>query len=94
MQNWSPTLQPGLLTFLGCMFPHVLQDSEPVTALTLSPDSRLLFSASRSLQQRCWSMETGQAIRSFKVRACSCAVHTGAGNCAGQRWLGCTEQAL
>ena len=44
-----------------------LQDSEPITALALSPDGRLLFSASRSLQQRCWSLESGQSLRSFKV---------------------------
>lgn len=49
-----------------------LQDSEPVTALALSPNGHLLFSASRSLQQRCWSLETGQAVRSFKVRS-ACA---------------------
>ena len=44
---------------------HV-QDSEPVTALALSPDGRLLFAASRSLQLRCWSMESGQVLRSYK----------------------------
>ena len=44
---------------------HV-QDSEPVTALALSPDGRLLFAASRSLQLRCWSMEGGQVLRSYK----------------------------
>lgn len=42
------------------------QDSEPITALALSPDGRILFTASRSLQQRCWSLETGQQLRSFK----------------------------
>ena len=42
------------------------QDSEPVTALALSPDGRLLFAASRSLQLRCWSMESGQVLRSYK----------------------------
>ncbi|GAB4820492.1 hypothetical protein N2152v2_007538 [Parachlorella kessleri] len=41
-------------------------DSEPITAVALSPDGRLVFSASRSLQQRCWSLETGQPVRSFK----------------------------
>ena len=35
--------------------------------MAISPDGRLVFSASRSLQQRCWSLETGQPIRSFKV---------------------------
>jgi U3 small nucleolar RNA-associated protein 13 len=43
-----------------------VQDSEPVTALALSPDGRLLFAASRSLQLRCWSMEGGQVLRSYK----------------------------
>ncbi|KAH7616951.1 putative Transducin beta-like protein 3 [Nannochloris sp. 'desiccata'] len=41
-------------------------DTEPVTALTLSIDSRHLFVASRSLQLRCFSVEIGQQIRSFK----------------------------
>lgn len=43
-----------------------MQDSEPVTALAVSPDGRLLFAASRSLQLRCWSIDTGQALRSFR----------------------------
>ena len=42
------------------------QDSEPVTALALSPDGRHVFAASRSLQQRCWSLETGAALRSYR----------------------------
>jgi WD40 repeat protein len=39
-----------------------------VTALGFSPDTRLLFAASRSLQLRCWSLEGGgtAALRSFK----------------------------
>lgn len=42
-----------------------LQDSEPVTALALSPDAALLYAASRSLQLRCWSLASGQQLRSF-----------------------------
>jgi WD40 repeat protein len=44
----------------------MLQDSEPITALELSPDGRLLFTASRSLQLRCWALDSGLAVRSFK----------------------------
>ena len=46
--------------------PCVAQDSEPVTALALSPDGRLLFAASRSLQLRCWSLDSGEVLRSYK----------------------------
>lgn len=48
---------------------NLLQDSEPVTAVALSPDGRLLFAASRSLQLRCWSLESGRAVRSYKGHA-------------------------
>lgn len=37
-----------------------------MTALALSPDGRLLFAASRSLQLRCWSVESGQVLRSYR----------------------------
>lgn len=61
----------------GCLAPRLTpppaacrhcrpQDSEPVTALALSPDGRLLFAASRSLQLRCWSVESGQVLRSYR----------------------------
>lgn len=42
-----------------------------MTALALSIDSRLLFVASRSLQLRCFSVETGAQLRSFKASHCS-----------------------
>ena len=42
------------------------QDSEPITALALSPDARHLYAASRSLQLRCWSLESGQVLRGYK----------------------------
>lgn len=34
--------------------------------MALSPNAGQLFTASRSLQLRCWSLESGQAVRSFK----------------------------
>ena len=37
-----------------------------MTALALSPDGRLLFAASRSLQLRCWSVESGEVLRSYR----------------------------
>ena len=39
-----------------------------MTALALSPDARMLFAASRSLQLRCWSLagEGSTALRSFR----------------------------
>ena len=39
-----------------------------MTALALSPDGRLLFAASRSLQLRCWSLDSDavQPLRSFR----------------------------
>lgn len=45
----------------------IVQDGEPVTALALSPEAKTLFVASRSLQLRCFDVDTGQYLRSFKV---------------------------
>lgn len=42
-------------------------DSEAVTALALSPDDRLLFSASHSRQIRVWDLSTFKSVRSWKV---------------------------
>ena len=42
------------------------QDSEPVTALALSPDAKTLFVASRSLQLRSFDVDTGRYVRAFK----------------------------
>lgn len=80
--RWSPGACPpfssDLQPVLACCMGHpidaapaaaaaaCLQDSEPVTALALSPDGRLLFAASRSLQLRCWSVESGQVLRSYR----------------------------
>lgn len=41
------------------------QDSEPVTALAMSPDGQTLFSASRALLVRAWSTTTGRPVQSF-----------------------------
>ncbi|PAN39850.1 hypothetical protein PAHAL_7G273500 [Panicum hallii] len=41
-------------------------DSEAITALTLSPDSRLLFAAGHSRLIRVWDLATGTCIRSWK----------------------------
>ncbi|KAL6508204.1 hypothetical protein OROHE_021746 [Orobanche hederae] len=41
-------------------------DSEPVTALTLSPDDRFLFFASHSRQIRVWDLSSVKCIRSWK----------------------------
>lgn len=41
------------------------QDSEPVTALAISPDGRTVFSASRALLLRAWSAETGKVVQTY-----------------------------
>jgi U3 small nucleolar RNA-associated protein 13 len=33
--------------------------------VALSPDGALLYAASRSLQLRCWALESGQQLRSY-----------------------------
>jgi WD40 repeat protein len=45
----------------------VLQDSEPVTALAYSPDGSRIYTASRSLQQRAWDVESARVLRTWKV---------------------------
>ena len=42
-------------------------DTEAVTALTLSPDDKLLFSAGHSRQIRVWDLSTMNCVRSWKV---------------------------
>ena len=42
-------------------------DSEPITALALTPNGSSLFSASRSRQVKLWSLTSGTCIRSWKV---------------------------
>lgn len=42
-------------------------DSEPITALVVSPDNKTLIAASRSLMCRCYNLETGEMIRSWKA---------------------------
>ncbi|KAJ4957547.1 hypothetical protein NE237_024658 [Protea cynaroides] len=41
-------------------------DSETVTALALSPDDKILFSASHSRQIRVWDLSTSKCVRSWK----------------------------
>ncbi|KAM1472337.1 hypothetical protein ACFXTO_043126 [Malus domestica] len=41
-------------------------DSDEVTALALSPDNRLLFSAGHSRQIRIWDLSTLKCVRSWK----------------------------
>jgi U3 small nucleolar RNA-associated protein 13 len=43
-----------------------VQDSEPVTALVVSPDSRTLVVASRSLVVRVYDMTTGEVQRTWR----------------------------
>jgi WD40 repeat protein len=50
------------------IFSPLSQDSEPITAVALSPDKSHVFAASRSLQMKCWSVETGKAVKIFRVR--------------------------
>lgn len=42
-------------------------DSESVTALALSPDDKLLFSASHSRLIRVWDLSSSKCLRSWKV---------------------------
>lgn len=42
-------------------------DSEAVTALTLSPDDKFLFSASHSRQIKVWDLSSLKCLRSWKV---------------------------
>ncbi len=44
-----------------------VQDTEPVTSLAWGPNDESMIIASRSLQLRVFSVETGRPIRSFKV---------------------------
>jgi WD40 repeat protein len=43
------------------------QDSEPITALAVSPDNRTLVASSRSLMCKVWDLQTGESRRSWKV---------------------------
>jgi hypothetical protein len=45
-----------------------LQDSEPITALAVSPDCRSLVAASRSLAVKHWDWASGECKRTWKVR--------------------------
>lgn len=43
-------------------------DSEPITALALSPDGDTLVAGSRSLSVRQWDWQSGECKRTWKVR--------------------------
>lgn len=49
------------------------QDSEPVTALAVSPDNTTLVTASRSLMLRVYDLHTGQLKRSWKTHKAAVA---------------------
>eukprot|EP00775_Hariotina_reticulata_P012079 gene12079-12219_t len=42
-------------------------DSEPITALAISPDCKSLVAASRSLSVRIWDWASGECRRTWKV---------------------------
>ncbi|GLJ48904.1 hypothetical protein SUGI_1031530 [Cryptomeria japonica] len=44
-------------------------DSEPITALALTPDDKLLFAASRSAQVKLWDLSSFTCIRSWKAHS-------------------------
>ena len=60
------TLQ--MKTFANSADCFLCQDSEAITALAFAPDGNSLFSASRSLQQKWWNIESGTCLRTWKVR--------------------------
>ena len=41
-------------------------DSEPITSLAFTPNARILFTASRSLQTKKWDVSSGEVLRSWK----------------------------
>ncbi|KAL6770716.1 hypothetical protein ACKKBF_B32345 [Auxenochlorella protothecoides x Auxenochlorella symbiontica] len=49
----------------GAVLRSLPGDSEPVTALAISPDGRTIFSASRALLLRAWSAETGKVVQTY-----------------------------
>ncbi|KFM22720.1 Transducin beta-like protein 3 [Auxenochlorella protothecoides] len=49
----------------GAVLRSLPGDSEPVTALAISPDGRAVFSASRALLLRAWSAETGKVVQTY-----------------------------
>eukprot|EP00983_Pelagomonas_calceolata_P079175 1154560-Pelagomonas_calceolata.AAC.21 len=49
------------------------QDTEPVTALAVSPDCKTLVAASRSLMLRVYDLQSGQLKRSWRVHKAAVA---------------------
>ncbi|KAM7273147.1 hypothetical protein ACFE04_027811 [Oxalis oulophora] len=50
----------------GCVKSTIEADSDAITALTLSPNDKLLFSAGHSRIIKVWDLETLQCVRSWK----------------------------
>jgi WD40 repeat protein len=44
-------------------------DTEPVTALAVSPNGMHIFSSSRSLTSKAWDLTTGTCFRTWRVRS-------------------------
>jgi WD40 repeat protein len=44
-------------------------DTEPVTAIAVSPNGKHIFSASRSLTSKAWDLATGTCFRTWRVRS-------------------------
>lgn len=59
---WLQLVDPATSSLLSTL----AGDTEPVTALAFSPSGTRLYSASRSLQQKCWDVATGETLRSCK----------------------------
>lgn len=51
-----------------------------MTALAYSPDGSRIYTASRSLQQRCWDVASARTLRFWKVGSCTRAA------CAALMW--------
>lgn len=63
----------------GAIIQTLPGDSEPVTALAISPDGSLIFTASRALLLRAWSTETGRPVQTFvghRAPVAGMAVHS------------------
>ncbi|KAL0028929.1 hypothetical protein WJX77_006509 [Trebouxia sp. C0004] len=52
--------------YSGAVLKTLVGDSEAITALAFSPDGKHLFSASRSLQLKWWSVEQATCLRTWK----------------------------
>jgi hypothetical protein len=66
-QLWAHALQVVDIAS-GAVLRTLPGDSEPVTALAVSPDGESVFTASRSLTCKRWSLATGECLRAWRVR--------------------------